>query len=86
MGMFNQSETETPTEKHRDRVIEHLEYLLELTEYSKYSEYVAVQTLRALRDMANYVYDRQIENEHRDRQYQTAEDVMDEMQADPNMW
>lgn len=58
---------ETPTEKHRDTVIDHLEYLLELAPHSKHSEYVTIQMLRTLKDMANYVYDRQIENEHRDR-------------------
>lgn len=82
MGMFSQSET--PTEKHRDKVIDHLEYLTELAAdaHSKHSEYIAVQILKALRDMANYVYARQIENEHRDRQYQTAEDAMDDL----DMW
>ncbi|AUO79600.1 hypothetical protein BSP10_197 [Bacillus phage BSP10] len=42
--------------------------------------------LRTLKDMANYVYDRQIENEHRDRQYQAAENAMDEIYTDPDMW
>ncbi|UPI12321.1 hypothetical protein [Bacillus phage SBSphiJ6] len=79
-------QSETPTEKHRDTVIEHLEYLLELAPHSKHSEYVTVQMLRTLKDMANYVYDRQIENEHRDRQYQAAENAMDEIYTDPDMW
>lgn len=79
-------QSETPTEKHRDAVIEHIEYLLELAPHSKHSEYVTMQMLRTLKDMAGYVYDRQIENEHRDRQYQAAENAMDEIYTDPNMW
>ncbi|APZ82521.1 hypothetical protein Goe24_00550 [Bacillus phage vB_BsuM-Goe24] len=86
MGMFSQSET--PTEKHRDKVIDHLEYLIELAAdaHSKYSEDIAIQTLKALKDMANFVYERQIEDERRDRQYQAAEDAMDEIRDDPGMW
>ncbi|QZA69710.1 hypothetical protein 035JT004_219 [Bacillus phage 035JT004] len=84
MGYFGQSET--PTEKHRDAVVGHLDYLLELAACGKYSEYVTIEMLKTLRDMADYVYDRQIEQEHRDRQYQAAEDAMDEICTDPDMW
>ncbi|QZA69151.1 hypothetical protein 010DV004_219 [Bacillus phage 010DV004] len=78
--------SETPTEKHRDAVVDHLDYLLELASYGKYSEYVTIEMLKALKDMASYVYDSQIEQEHRDRQYQAAEDAMDEICTDPDMW
>ncbi|AXH71103.1 hypothetical protein BSP38_061 [Bacillus phage BSP38] len=77
----------TPTEEHRDRIkgtLKDLHY--QLCFVGDLNRNQKIKLVSVLLDMANHVYDNQIEKEHRDRQYQAAEDAMDVIYTDPDMW